>query len=179
MCLLLKCSEESGRVGRGCSGKKASHALRLKWVMALLGLRYTFLLVAHRSPAAQARWETNAFLLWENKTQGYFSQSLFWSFAENKIIACFPCCPRLSVDLSLSSLRPCNREVMKKDRHFKEIIGPEFQKALSSLLINIPDEFLSFQRVGRVLLCQNTVSMSVIALSRRRRISEIWKNLYL
>lgn len=41
------------------------------------------ILVTHRSPAAQAHWEANAFLLWENEAQSWFSRSLFWSSAED------------------------------------------------------------------------------------------------
>lgn len=55
------------------------------------GLEVHIILVTHRSPAAQAHWETNAFLLEENEAQSSFSQSLFWSSAEDYCV--FPWLP--------------------------------------------------------------------------------------
>lgn len=65
-----------------------------------LGLEVHIILAAHRSPAARAHWEVNAFLLWENEAQSFsFLKARFDPLL--KIIVCFPDCSVLSLVFSL------------------------------------------------------------------------------
>lgn len=100
---------------------------------------------------------------------GEFSQSLFWSSAEKKIIVCFSGCPRLCVDLSSSGVRPWNRELMKRAGRIKEICRSWVSGSVLLLVDQHSRWILCFQsKRGCIVPCRSTASLSVTYMYVRK-----------
>lgn len=125
------------------------------------GLEVHIILVTHRSPAAQAHWETNRFLLYlfykKMKPRVSFLKAFFDLLL--KIIVCFPDCPMVSL---VFAYLVWDHVTEKKNGHIK-LIYRSWVSGSTVFLVDNHSRWIPFfqRKEGCILPCQITLSLLV------------------